>query len=106
MEPSHQMKTALANEAKKPAIGKLAAQSHSARQLPSIWMQETTTLLPSLSIWLKQNLLPWSPMILVIADFLLDNSSCTIIHHRGAVSGKNRSCVGEATATMLRGLDD
>ncbi len=40
----------------------------------------------------------------VIADYLLDNSNCTIIHTGGAVCRENRSCVGEAAATMLRSL--
>ncbi len=40
----------------------------------------------------------------VIADYLMDNSNCTIIHTGGAVCRENRSCVGEAAATLLRGL--
>ncbi|STI87920.1 DeoR family transcriptional regulator [Escherichia coli] len=40
----------------------------------------------------------------VIANYLLDNSNCTIIHTGGAVCRENRSCVGEAAATMLRSL--
>ncbi len=40
----------------------------------------------------------------VIADYLMDNSDCTIIHTGGAVCRENRSCVGEAAATLLRGL--
>ncbi len=37
-------------------------------------------------------------------ELLADNSNCTIIHTGGAVCRENRSCVGEAAATMLRSL--
>ncbi len=39
----------------------------------------------------------------VIADYLMDNSDCTIIHTGGAVCRENRSCVGEAAATLCAG---
>ena len=58
---------------------------------------------------LAQHLIHMEPLTVVtndfvIADYLLDNSNCTIIHTGGAVCRENRSCVGEAAATMLSSL--
>ena len=58
---------------------------------------------------IAQHLIHMEPLTVVtndfvIADYLLDNSNCTIIHTGGAVCRENRSCVGEAAATMLRSL--
>ena len=81
-EPSHQVKTALAMT-QKAAIGTtLAIAQH------LIHMESLTVVTNDF----------------VIADYLLDNSNCTIIHTGGAVCRENRSCVGEAAATMLRSL--
>ncbi|EAT4591342.1 DeoR/GlpR transcriptional regulator [Salmonella enterica] len=100
-EPSHQMKTALAMM-QKTAIGKLAASL--IQPGSCIYLDAGTTTLA-----IAQHLVKAEPLTVVtndfvIADYLLDNSSCTIIHTGGAVCRENRSCVGEAAATMLRGL--
>lgn len=96
-EPSHQVKTALAMT-QKAAIGKLAAPGR------CIYLDAGTTTLA-----IAQHLIHMEPLTVVtndfvIADYLLDNSNCTIIHTGGAVCRENRSCVGEAAATMLRSL--
>lgn len=100
-EPSHQMKTALAMM-QKTAIGKLAASL--IQPGSCIYLDAGTTTLA-----IAQHLVKAEPLTVVtndfvIADYLLDNSSCTIIHTGGAVCRENRSCVGESAATMLRGL--
>lgn len=99
-EPSHQMKTALAMKQKQRSES-LQPVSFSPA-VASIWMQERP-LLPSLSIWLKQNLLPWSPMILSSQIFCLITAVAQLFTPGGCLPGKPFMC-GEATATMLRGL--
>ncbi|MDU3067672.1 MAG: DNA-binding transcriptional repressor YgbI [Escherichia coli] len=88
-EPSHQVKTALAMT-QKAAIGKLAASLVQPGAIAQhlIHMESLTVVTNDF----------------VIANYLLDNSNCTIIHTGGAVCRENRSCVGEAAATMLRSL--
>ena len=88
-EPSHQVKTALA----------ILVQPGRC-----IYLDAGTTTLA-----IAQHLTHMEPLTVVtndfvIADYLLDNSNCTIIHTGGAVCRENRSCVGEAAATMLRSL--
>lgn len=100
-EPSHQVKTALAMT-QKAAIGKLAASLVQPGRC--IYLDAGTTTLA-----IAQHLTHMEPLTVVtndfvIADYLLDNSNCTIIHTGGAVCRENRSCVGEAAATMLRSL--
>ena len=100
-EPSHQVKTALAMT-QKAAIGKLAASLVQPGRC--IYLDAGTTTLA-----IAQHLIHMEPLTVVtndfvIADYLLDNSNCTIIHTGGAVCRENRSCVGEAAATMLRSL--
>jgi DeoR/GlpR family transcriptional regulator of sugar metabolism len=100
-EPSHHSKTLLA-ESQKAAIGRLAAQ----RIKPGscIYLDAgTTTLAIARQLHHHQDLTVVTNDF-VIADYLLDNSDCTIIHTGGAVCRENRSCVGEAAATMLRHL--
>ena len=92
-EPSHQVKTALAMT-QKAAIGKLAASL--VQPGSCIHLDAGTTTLA-----IAQHLIHND---FVIANYLLDNSNCTIIHTGGAVCRENRSCVGEAAATMLRSL--
>ena len=98
---SHQVKTALAMT-QKAAIGKLAASLVQPGRC--IYLDAGTTTLA-----IAQHLIHMEPLTVVtndfvIADYLLDNSNCTIIHTGGAVCRENRSCVGEAAATMLRSL--
>ncbi len=100
-EPSHQVKTARAMT-QKAAIGKLAASLVQPGRC--IYLDAGTTTLA-----IAQHLIHMEPLTVVtndfvIADYLLDNSNCTIIHTGGAVCRENRSCVGEAAATMLRSL--
>lgn len=100
-EPSHQAKTGLASE-QKMAIGKLAAEQVVAGSC--IYLDAGTTTLAVARNLVGQENLTVVTNDFVIADFLLDNSDCTIIHTGGAVCRENRSCVGEAAAAMLRGL--
>ncbi|WP_058913471.1 DNA-binding transcriptional repressor YgbI [Entomohabitans teleogrylli] len=100
-EPSRQDKTTMA-EPQKAAIGRLAAS----RVQPEscIYLDAGTTALA-----LAQHLTDYEQLTVVtndfvIANFLLDNSNCTIIHTGGTVCRENRSCVGEAAAQALRHL--
>lgn len=81
-EPSHQVKTALAMT-QKAAIGKLAASLVQPGRC--IYLDAGTTMLA-----IAQHLIHMEPLTVVtndfvIADYLLDNSNCTIIHTGGAV---------------------
>ncbi|EFP6947494.1 DeoR/GlpR transcriptional regulator, partial [Shigella flexneri] len=100
-EPSHQVKTALAMT-QKAAIGKLAASL----VLPGscIYLDAGTTTLAIAQHLIHMESLTVVTNDFVIANYLLDNSNCTIIHTGGAVCRENRSCVGEAAATMLCSL--
>ncbi|EGN2451082.1 DeoR/GlpR transcriptional regulator [Salmonella enterica] len=100
-EPSHHMKTSLAMM-QKTAIGKLAASL--IQPGSCIYLDAGTTTLAIAQHLVKTEQLTVVTNDFVIADYLLDNSGCTIIHTGGAVCRENRSCVGEAAATMLRGL--
>lgn len=100
-EPSRQDKTSMAGE-EKAAIGKIAA-SH---VLPDscIYLDAGTTTLA-----LAQHLTGLERLTVVtndfmIANFLLDNSYCTLIHTGGTVRRENRSCVGNAAAQALSRL--
>ena len=100
-EPSHQVKTALAMT-QKAAIGKLAASL--VQPGSCIYLDAGTTTLAIAQHLIHMESLTVVTNDFVIADYLLDNSNCTIIHTGGAVCRENRSCVGEAAATMLRSL--
>ncbi len=99
-EPSHQIKTELATP-QKAAIGKLAA---SPVQPESCIYLDAGTHAGDCQQLVTMNKLTVVTNDFVIADYLMDNSDCTIIHTGGAVCRENRSCVGEAAATLLRGL--
>ncbi|EHC75710.1 Putative transcriptional regulator YgbI, DeoR family [Salmonella enterica subsp. enterica serovar Montevideo str. S5-403] len=113
-EPSHQIKTELATPQKaasfaanrltpqKAAIGKLAASL--VQPESCIYLDAGTTTLAIARQLVTMNKLTVVTNDFVIADYLMDNSDCTIIHTGGAVCRENRSCVGEAAATLLRGL--
>lgn len=100
-EPTHQAKTARAMT-QKMAIGKLAAS----QVMPDscIYLDAGTTTLSIARQLVEMQNLTVVTNDFDIADFLLDNSDCTIIHTGGAVCRETRSCVGEAAAAMLRGL--
>lgn len=100
-EPSHQMKTGLASQ-QKAAIGKLAAS----QVVPGscIYLDAGTTTLAIAHELAEMEKLTVVTNDFVIADYLMDYAECTIIHTGGAVCRENRSCVGEAAATMLRSL--
>ncbi|EOC5621445.1 DNA-binding transcriptional repressor YgbI [Salmonella enterica] len=100
-EPSHQIKTELATP-QKAAIGKLAASL--VQPESCIYLDAGTTTLAIARQLVTMNKLTVVTNDFVIADYLMDNSNCTIIHTGGAVCRENRSCVGEAAATLLRGL--
>ena len=100
-EPSHQVKTALALT-QKAAIGKLAASL--VQPGSCIYLDAGTTTLAIAQHLIHMESLTVVTNDFVIANYLLDNSNCTIIHTGGAVCRENRSCVGEAAATMLRSL--
>lgn len=100
-EPSHQTKIALA-AAQKLAIGKLAARQVTPGSC--IYLDAGTTSLAIARQLVAMDELTVVTNDFVIADFLLDNSDCTIIHTGGAVCRENRSCVGEAAAAMLRNV--
>lgn len=100
-EPSHQIKTELATP-QKAAIGKLAASL--VQPESCIYLDAGTTTLAIARQLVTMNKLTVVTNDFVIADYLMDNSDCTIIHTGGAVCRENRSCVGEAAATLLRGL--
>ncbi|EHL0182699.1 DeoR/GlpR transcriptional regulator [Escherichia coli] len=100
-EPSHQVKTALAMT-QKAAIGKLAASL--VQPGSCIYLDAGTTTLAIAQHLIHMESLTVVTNDFVIANYLLDNSNCTIIHTGGAVCRENRSCVGEAAATMLRSL--
>ncbi len=100
-EPSHQAKTAMA-ERQKQAIGQLAAGRVAAGSC--IYLDAGTT---TLSIARQLTAVADLTVVtndFVIADFLMDHGSCTIIHTGGAVCRENRSCTGEAAAAMLRNV--
>jgi len=100
-EPSHQTKTELATP-QKAAIGKLAT---SLIQPDScIYLDAGTTTLAIAQQLTGMDKLTVVTNDFVIVDYLMNHSSCTIIHTGGAVCRENRSCVGEAAATLLRGL--
>lgn len=100
-EPSHQIKTELGTP-QKAAIGKLAASL--VQPESCIYLDAGTTTLAIARQLVTMNKLTVVTNDFVIADYLMDNSGRTIIHTGGAVCRENRSCVGEATATLLRGL--
>lgn len=100
-EPSHQIKTELGTP-QKAAIGKLAASL--VQPESCIYLDAGTTTLAIARQLVTMNKLTVVTNDFVIADYLMDNSGRTIIHTGGAVCRENRSCVGEAAATLLRGL--
>lgn len=100
-EPSHQIKTELGTP-QKAAIGKLAASLVQPERC--IYLDAGTTTLAIARQLVTMNKLTVVTNDFVIADYLMDNSGRTIIHTGGAVCRENRSCVGEAAATLLRGL--
>lgn len=91
-EPSHQVKTALAMT-QKAAIGKLAASL--VQPGSCIYLDAGTTTLAIAQHLIHMESLTVVTNDFVIADYLLDNSNCTIIHTGGAVCRENRSCVGK-----------
>lgn len=99
-EPSHQIKTELGTP-QKAAIGKLAASL--VQPESCIYLDAGTTTLAIRQL-VTMNKLTVVTNDFVIADYLMDNSGRTIIHTGGAVCREKRSCVGEAAATLLRGL--
>lgn len=100
-EPSHQIKTELGTP-QKAAIGKLAASL--VQPESCIYLDAGTTTLAIARQLVTMNKLTVVTNDFVIADYLMDNSGRTIIHTGGAVCREKRSCVGEAAATLLRGL--
>ncbi len=100
-EPSHLTKTALFTDGKN-AIGRLAAQ-----HIPPdscIYLDAGTTTLA-----LARELVDRHDLLVVTNDFMVANllmeaSSCRMIHTGGTVCRENRSCVGEAAARSLRHL--
>ncbi|MGQ7099551.1 DeoR family transcriptional regulator, partial [Escherichia sp. SP-MK] len=84
------------------AIGKLAASL--VQPGSCIYLDAGTTTLAIAQHLIHMESLTVVTNDFVIANYLLDNSNCTIIHTGGAVCRENRSCVGEAAATMLRSL--
>ncbi len=100
-EPSHQIKTERGTP-QKAAIGKLAASL--VQPESCIYLDAGTTTLAIARQLVTMNKLTVVTNDFVIADYLMDNSGRTIIHTGGAVCRENRSCVGEAAATLLRGL--
>lgn len=100
-EPSHQIKTELGTP-QKAAIGKLAVSL--VQPESCIYLDAGTTTLAIARQLVTMNKLTVVTNDFVIADYLMDNSGRTIIHTGGAVCRENRSCVGEAAATLLRGL--
>lgn len=91
-EPSHQVKTALAMT-QKAAIGKLAASLVQPGRC--IYLDAGTTTLA-----IAQHLTHMEPLTVVtndfvIADYLLDNSNCTIIHTGGAVCRETVPVLGK-----------
>jgi DeoR/GlpR family transcriptional regulator of sugar metabolism len=100
-EPSHLTKTALYNDEKR-AIGRLAAQ-HIPRH-SCIYLDAGTTTLA-----LARELVDRDDLLVVTNDFMVANllmeaSSCRVIHTGGTVCRENRSCIGEAAAHSLRQL--
>lgn len=100
-EPSHQIKTELGTP-QKAAIDKLAASLVQPERC--IYLDAGTTTLAIARQLVTMNKLTVVTNDFVIADYLMDNSGRTIIHTGGAVCREKRSCVGEAAATLLRGL--
>lgn len=100
-EPSRQDKTTMSG-AEKAAISKLAA----CHVLPDscIYLDAGTTTLALAQQLTEVDRLTVVTNDFMIANFLLDNSRCTLIHTGGTVSRENRSCVGEATAQALKQL--
>ncbi|KQN54303.1 DeoR family transcriptional regulator [Erwinia sp. E602] len=100
-EPSHFDKTSLFSEEKR-AIGAMAA-----RHIPRnscIYLDAGTTTLA-----LARELEPRDDLLIVtndfvIANFIIDNSQCRMIHTGGTLYRENRSCAGDAAAQTLRGL--
>ncbi|MEG3112357.1 DNA-binding transcriptional repressor YgbI [Pantoea sp. T14] len=100
-EPSHLTKTALFND-EKNAIGRLAAQ-HIPRNSCIYLDAGTTTLALAREVVDRDDLLVVTNDFMV-ANLLMEASSCRVIHTGGTVCRENRSCVGEAAARSLRHL--
>lgn len=100
-EPSHLAKIAMYND-EKMAIGLMAAQ-HIPRNSCIYLDAGTTTLALARALVERDDLLVVTNDF-VIANLLIDASSCRVIHTGGSICRENRSCVGHSTATALRQL--
>lgn len=100
-EPSHHDKSTMFS-LEKQAIGKAAA--HNIPLNSCIYLDAgTTTLMLARELALRNDLLVVTNDF-AIANFLIDNSECRMIHTGGTLTRENRSSVGEAAARTLRGL--
>lgn len=100
-EPSYLDKTSMCN-LEKQAIG--AAAAYNIPRNSCIYLDAgTTTLALAHELGMRDDLLIVTNDF-VIANFLIDNSQCRMIHTGGKLCRDNRSCVGEAAAQTLRGL--
>lgn len=120
-EPSRQDKTRMASE-EKAAIARIAVRHITANSCIYLDAGSTTlelakqlcqrdplTLNASTPDSLSDNTLAVDSLTIVtndfmIANYLMDNSHCTLIHTGGRICRENRSCVGEATAQALNNL--
>lgn len=101
IEPSHQDKEGMFSQ-QKAAIGALAASLIPANSC--IYLDAGTTTLALAKQIGERGDLTVVTNDFVIADYLLENSQCELIHTGGTVCRENRSCVGEAAAQALRQL--
>ncbi|MTD26877.1 DNA-binding transcriptional repressor YgbI [Erwinia sorbitola] len=100
-EPTHLDKTSMFSQ-EKQAIGTAAAR-HIPRNSCIYLDAGTTTLALARELGVRDDLLIITNDF-VIANFLIDTSQCRMIHTGGTLCRDNRSCVGDAAATALRGL--
>ena len=100
-EPSHLDKTTMFSQ-EKQVIGVAAA-----RHIPlnsCIYLDAGTTTLALARALEKRDDLLIVTNDFVIANFLIENSHCRMVHTGGSLLRDNRSCVGDAAAQALRGL--
>ncbi|KAB7893387.1 DeoR/GlpR family DNA-binding transcription regulator [Rouxiella badensis] len=100
-EPSHLDKSSMFS-LEKQAIGKAAARNIPINSCIYLDAGTTTLMLAKELAWREDLLIVTNDF--AIANYLIDNSQCRMLHTGGTLSRSNRSCVGETAAKTLHGL--
>ncbi|USE36209.1 DeoR/GlpR family DNA-binding transcription regulator [Endozoicomonas sp. SCSIO W0465] len=101
-EPSHDAKRSL-HHGEKVAIGRKAAELIAKESC--IYLDAgTTTLEVAHHISQRDDLLVVTNDFMIIS-FLMNNSGCELYHTGGRVDRKNKSCVGDKAARMLKSIN-